>query len=306
MCTSATTETSYLVCLRDVAAGVYKAGFDVHGDLDLRLDEYSSRLACIISKWCGHNCNNDTILDLTRQLHTTDLYLSTACALHRDKAWRRFDSVYRKYLNDLVSYICSAHSIATEIKETASVHLFLPDRTGQSRILSYDGRSSLATWLRVIITNRIINEGHRKCNALQYDKPSPELEDQTALPLIESCLQVSRYEPMVCAAVQWACEGLADRERELLLWRFDRQAQLGEIAHQLSVHQSTITRTLDRIARKFRDKVISHLSSLHLDSAAINECLSVLIDGKCQSISILDYLRSAGSDQARRRNAPPA
>jgi len=291
-------EAGYNVVLRDVTTAAYQAGLSTHGDLDLGVDEYSDRLLSITRKCRRGEYDATVATGLLAQLHTSDLYLSTACALHRDKAWRRFDSLYRKYMNDLVTYICSVHSVAREIRETVAVHLFLPDSSGQSRISSYDGRSSLATWLRVIIANRIINEGQRKCNSLQHDEPRPELEDCNALPQIESRLKVGRYEPLVCAAVRRACETLSEKERELLLWRFEREAQLGEIARIFSVHQSTITRTLDRIARKLRDNVISHLGALHLDGAAIDECLSILMDGKCQQVSILDYLREEGSSQS--------
>src|SRR5712671_4063645 len=144
------------VSLRDLANAAYQAGYSVHGDLNLGIDDFGERLFYVMRRCprTGDDTGDELSAraQLLKQLHTTDLYLSTACALRRDKAWFRFDTIYRKYMNDLVTFICSTHSIASEIRDTTSVHLFLPDRTGQCRIASYDGRSSLATWLRVIIT----------------------------------------------------------------------------------------------------------------------------------------------------------
>lgn len=283
-----------LTCsLRDLASSAYEAGYAIHGDLELGFEEYSDRLPLTVRK-CGHREEDSRAAEfLIRELHTTDLYLSAACALSRDKAWWRFDALYRKYINDLVSYICSVRTIAMEIRESFAAHLFLPDSTGRSRISSYDGRSSLPTWLRVIVTNRIINEGHRKCNSTQRDEPQPEIEDRTALPCLERHLALGRYELLLRRAVRHACETLSDKERELLLSRFDHGAQLGEIAQRFSVHQSTITRTLERIGRRLRGEVISILTAWDLDEAAIHECLSILTDGSCQSISIFEYIREA-------------
>jgi RNA polymerase sigma-70 factor len=277
--------------LHDLFAAAFREAIVTHGDLGLSLGDYVERLQAIIQK-CRQAENGPLAATrIVAQLHTSDLYLSTACARHCNPAWCRFDLLYNKYINDLIAYLCSAPCIAAEIRETISGHLFLPDSTGRSRIFSYDGRSSLATWLRVIVTNRIINEGERKCNSLHHDEPRPEFEDHMALPFIEGCLKVRRYEPLVCDAVQKACSALSEKERELVLLRFDRGVQLGDIARELGVHQSTVTRTLERIARKLRESVISSLSASSLDRAAIDECLSVLIDGSCQSVSILDFLR---------------
>jgi RNA polymerase sigma-70 factor len=300
MCTAPAAQSGHNVSLREVATAAYHTAQSVHGDLDLGIEEFSERLIAVLRKCRSPKDDPSSAAQLLGRLHTDDLYLSTACALHRDKAWWRFDSTYRKYMNDLVTYFCSAHSIAREIKDTVAVHLFLPDRSGRSRISSYDGRSSLATWLRVVITNRIINEGQRRCNEFQYDDTRPELQDWSALPLIESGVDVSRYEPLVCAAVRRACGTLSARERELLLWRFDREAPLGRIAREFGVHQSTITRTLDRIAAKLRTNVRLHLNERRLDGAAIDECLSILMDGKCESLSILDSLRAGVAATADR------
>ena len=298
MCTAAVGGSSYAIFLREESIKAYESGYSIHGALGIGIDQFSERLISIIRK-CSRNDCLPAMGEFVSRLHATDLYLSTACALNDERAWERFGALYSRYMNDLVTYICSTRSIALEIRETVAAHLFLPDGSGHSRIASYDGRSSLATWLRVIVTNRIINEGQRKCNTLRYDQPRPDIEDGAALPCIETRLKISRYETLVCAAVRSACETLTDLERELLLSRFDRQVQLGKIAQKYNVHQSTITRTLDRIFRKIRENLISNLGEMQLGGAAIDECLSIVRDGECQSVSILDCLRGGDTDSAK-------
>jgi len=156
---------------------VFEDAVVYHGDLALRWVDYARRLQGILEKCTHGECTSAAAVSMLQQLHTRDLYLSTACAAHADLAWHRFNELYRKYINDIIAHLCSSPAIVGEIQETICSDLFLPDTSGRSRIYSYDGRSSLATWLRVVVTNRIINEGERKCNRLHHDEARPEFED---------------------------------------------------------------------------------------------------------------------------------
>ena len=68
-----------------------------------------------------------------------------------------------------------------------------PDRSGHSRIASYDGRSSLATWLHVIVTHRVANERVRKWNTVERPGDMPDVADHAALGDLEAELRAHRY-----------------------------------------------------------------------------------------------------------------
>ena len=271
----------------------FAGGLSAHGDLSLSRERYAAHLLAVLKKFISAEAGEQEKIKFITLLHTEDLYLARACAEHGDQAWRRFDALYHKYLNDLIGYLCSLRHVALDLMETLIIDLFLPDRSGQSRICSYDGRSSLATWLRVVVTNRIINEGQRKSNHGRGIQSCDELPDGTAVPCLEKMITTRRYEAVICESLRQACDMLSPREKKILLWRFDEGLQLGDIAGFLRVHQSTITRTLDRIARKLHDQVIASLSRRQLDCAAIEECISLLVEGNAHSISILDLIRNA-------------
>ena len=75
---------------------------------------------------------------------------------------------------------------------------------------------------------------------------------------------------------------------------------VGEIARLFSVHQSTITRQLDRVVDRLRNDVKALLASEYrLNLAQVDECLVVACDTFATSVSILGLLKEGAA-----RNAP--
>ena len=46
----------------------------------------------------------------------------------------------------------------------------------------------------------------------------------------------------------------------MLLWRYEQNLQLGEIAHLMGIHQSNVTRQLLRLQARLREAVIGNLA----------------------------------------------
>jgi RNA polymerase sigma factor (sigma-70 family) len=171
--------------------------------------------------------------------------------------------------------------------------LFLPDRSGCSRIASYDGRSSLGTWLRVVVCNRVINAQRCTASAKSTDL-QPELPDGSALTRIEATVRARRYGPAIKDSMASACGTLTPRERLMLLWRYEDGLQLGQIAQLLGIHQSNVTRQLERVQGKLRDEVASILSAKHgLSRSAIQECLEDIVENPRHQVSILEFVKTA-------------
>jgi RNA polymerase sigma-70 factor len=274
-----------------LAAGAFQRGRLCHGDLDLQPEAHASRLLSIAQKYLGPEASWISVIEFAGGLHTDDLYLATACAQRGDAAWRRFTVVYGNCLNELSRYVGQAAD-AREMANLTLIDMFLPDRSGESRIASYDGRSSLATWLRVIVSNRAINERQRMCNRIPHLPPTPEIADGGALRKMESGLREDRYGSLLNDSLQSACLELDDRERLILLWRYEQGLQLGQIARLLAVHQSTVTRQLERLLGKLRNTVIAILASKYqLSQAAIEECLSLIFDSSAKEVSILGFIK---------------
>lgn len=262
-----------------------------HGDLGLDLSVFASRLMAIAQKLAvtGEAC--DEIEDILRCLHTDDLYLTIACGLPSEVAWLRFRSLYRKYIHDLARYSCPTPYVAREVADGVLADLFLYDRLGRSRIVSYDGRSTLGTWLRAVVTNRAINERERRSNNLDCIENVSELPDRSYAVRFDVAMRATRYGAMIRDSFKTASGNLTERERLILVLRYESMLQAVEIAGILGVHPSTITRSLQHTHRKLRRVVAAILETKYgLCEAAIQECFEHILE--TPGHSILAYVKT--------------
>src|SRR5262249_15332846 len=158
------------------------------------------------------------------------LYLAIACAkeglgfphdTHSGRgrssaAWQVLETKYRGFINDLVRFFSCHDSASEDIAEDLVAELFLPDRSGRSRILSYDGRSSLCTWLRVVFSNRAMNR--RRSPDAKIKELSSEVPEKPVLDHVDHALNTNRYGRHLSDAINEACAHLTRSERLLLLW----------------------------------------------------------------------------------------
>lgn len=311
-----------------IISAAYAEGCARFGDLGLNPRIYCNRIYSIVQKHLGASSLPNMELDFVRTLHGCDLYLATACARcspgmmngdvemadpeQASSAWRVLEKTYKGFICDLVRFFYSTSFAAQDLADSILADLFLPDRSGYSRIASYDGRSSLSTWLRVVVCNRAINA--RRCSAtVKNTDIQAEIPDGPALESIELTVMARRYGDVLGDSLRSACSGLTPRERLILLWRYEDGLQLGQIARLLGIHQSNVTRQLERMQGKLRDEVVSILSRKHgLSRSAIQECIHDIVENPRHGVSILDFIKaktetpavSGANNQARKTPAP--
>ncbi|HKY04302.1 MAG TPA: sigma-70 family RNA polymerase sigma factor, partial [Blastocatellia bacterium] len=168
---------------------------------------------------------------------------------------------------------------------------FLHDRLGRSRIASYDGRSTLATWLRAVVTNRAINERERRFNNLDCLENVSEPADRSYATRFEAAMRATRYGAMIRDSFQIASRELSERESLILILRYDDMLQAVDIASFLGVHPSTITRSLQQTHKKLRRAVETILHTKYgLGQAAIEECFEHIVE--TPGHSILAYVKT--------------
>jgi RNA polymerase sigma-70 factor (ECF subfamily) len=274
------TETS----LDAVMAQMYRDGYTSHGDLGIGQEEFSARLASLVEKYLGSEPPSSSAFNFVENLYTNDLYLAMACARRTEAAWELFTMRYGTYIKDMAAFV-NRTSGAADLADDILIDLFLPDHSGKSRIGSYEGRSSLATWLRVIVSHRAVNEYERTRHNVDGAECLCQMADESALYRVDASLRACRYECIIEDSLRRSCQSLTDRERLILILRFEEELQLGQIARLLHVHQSTVTRQLEKAYKKLRSEVITTLASkYHLNERAINECQEDILENPSYSI----------------------
>ena len=261
-------------------------------DVNVSGDTFAEYVWGIVRKHLKDSSDGAADSEFMKKLYLRDLYLACACVNRDESAWKAFDLRYRNFVTNLVRFCYRQGTDNEEIADLILVNLFFDDRSGRKRIASYDGRSSLATWLRIIVINRAINE--RNDRKVTVDESLADLPDGRALVNIESALRAHRYAEMLSASITVALRQLTPAERLLLLWRYDENMPLGEVAKLLGIHQANVTRRLVRLQTRLREMVIQNLATEYqLDSAAIQECFADVIENPLISVSIVGLLKQA-------------
>jgi DNA-directed RNA polymerase specialized sigma subunit len=126
-----------------------------------------------------------------------------------------------------------------------------------------------------------------KWNSWERIEQLSDVADVGAITRIEAALRASRYEAILEDCFALASECLTDQERLILLWRYDDELRVFEIARALDVHPTGITRQLQKIHLKLQKKIISVLTlKYHLGPAAIKECLVDLLNNPRHSLLV--------------------
>lgn len=266
-------------------------GRSYYGDTDSSQDLFTDYVWSIVCRHLDGSVEESAVTAFARRLYLRDLYLACGCVHKSEKAWAILDLRYRKFITDLVRF-CYRHGTDNEeIADSIVCSLYLNDRSGRQRIASYDGRSSLATWLRVIVIHRAINDRNERKPAA--DEGLVDVPDGRALTNLESSLRAQRYGNILRQSLAQALCEINEKERLMLLWRYEQNLQLGEIARLMGIHQANVTRQMVRLHAKLRESVVERLATQHhMSASAIEECLADVVDNPQISIPLIALIKA--------------
>ncbi|HEY2548258.1 MAG TPA: sigma-70 family RNA polymerase sigma factor [Candidatus Acidoferrum sp.] len=201
-------------------------------------------------------------------LHLEDLALATACMENCEPAWNHFVAAYRPYLRAAAAAVlrCSSASAeACELADSLFAELYgLADGARRERSLFryFHGRSSLKTWLRAVLAQRHIDliRANRRFESLDGDDDKPA--SAQTIQKISQPISVQpadpdreRYISLFVRALQTALAALDSRDEQRLRLYYAKEQTLAEIGRQLSEHESSVSRNLDRIRLALRRAV---------------------------------------------------
>ena len=206
------------------------------------------------------------------ELKLEELALARACAAGHEYAWQVFLTRYREKLYDIARGITKEDSRARDLADSIYGDLYgtaQKDGRRVSRLSFYMGRGSLEGWLRTVLAQEFVNR-YRK------QKRLVSLEEQT-----EDGVQFSAAEPdfsgpvdrRLGSAVDSALEQLAGEDRLVLAAYFLDDRTLTEIGRMLGVHESTISRRLEKLLKGLRKQVLAGLMAKGMNRGQAEEAL---------------------------------
>jgi RNA polymerase sigma-70 factor, ECF subfamily len=209
-----------------------------------------------------------------RSLHLEDIALALACANGDDAAWDTFIDKFRPVLYRAADAL-DATGDARELADAIYADLYgtrVSDGRRESLLRHYHGRSSLATWLRAVLSQRHVD----RIRAARRLEPLPDEEMQrpsTASPVDADPAQ-SRRQMVLQAALSAALAALVPRDRLRLSCYYQRQLTLAATGRILSEHEATVSRQLARTRRALREATERAMQRAGLSPAEIAEAFA--------------------------------
>ena len=239
----------------------------------LPLDAFAEAVeASVAHAFKGRERTSEAVDRHIAALHLSDLALACACARGDAEAWDAFVRDYRPVLYRAADALDPSGS-AREIADALYAELY------ERRLLTYfHGRSSLATWLRAVLSQRHVDRvrSSRRLAPLAED----DALERPAPPAPSPAAQADRARlfPLLLDALDAVMASLAPRDRLRLRCYYSQDLTLAETGKLLGEHEATVSRQLARTRRAIRDAVEHQLrAQARLSDAEIEECFETAI-----------------------------
>jgi RNA polymerase sigma-70 factor (ECF subfamily) len=212
----------------------------------------------VAAKYLRADAGPSEILELLASLRVEELVLARACAQGHESAWELFLNRYREKLYRAAYSIAQEDSAAHDLADSLYADLYgtrTTDGRRASKLNSYTGRGSLEGWLRAVLAQEYVNR-------YRHQHRLVSLDEQT-----EAGVQFEAGEPdpaqaldaRVEEATDQALASLAAEDKFILASYYLDGRTLADIARVLGVHESTISRKLEKITSWARKSILAGL-----------------------------------------------
>ncbi len=212
-------------------------------------------------------------LEFWRDLKLEELALARACAAGHDAAWQTFLTRFREKLYDIARGITKEDSSARDLADSLYADLYgTSEKEGRrvSRLNFYMGRGSLEGWLRTVLAQEFVNRYRKTKRLVSLEEQAEEGVQFCAAP---SSQPSSPLDSRLGAALDEALGLLSGEDRLVLASYYLDDRTLTEIGRMVGVHESTISRRLEKLLKGLRKQVLAGLVSRGMNRAQAEETL---------------------------------
>ena len=208
--------------------------------------------------------------------YARDLELARRCAAGEEQAWEQFVLEYRPILYRAADALDRSGG-ARDLADSLYADLYgLPEggRDRQSLFRYFQGRSSLATWLRAVLSQRYIDRlrAQKRLEPLPGDDAPPKSAGREGDP---EDPDRSRHAALLREALARAIGLLDSRDRLRLGCYYVQELTLAETGRLLKEHEATVSRQLAKTRRVLREGLERQLrEEQRLSEPQIRECLA--------------------------------
>jgi RNA polymerase sigma-70 factor (ECF subfamily) len=248
--------------------------YEKSGNSGLTREQFVAILNQIAARYLPAAASPQETAEFYASLRVEELALARACATGHERAWEIFMARYREKLYDIAAYIAKGSSAARELADSLYADLYgTTTRDGQrvSKLTSYTGRGSLEGWLRTVMAQEFVNRYRRQRRLVSLEEESEDGKEFAA----KETEPPAGLDPRVQTATDEALAALQPEERFILASYYLDERRLAEIARMLAVHESTISRKLDKVVKSLRKQVMAKLERKGMSRRQAQEALEV-------------------------------
>ena len=265
----------------DIAAALYeRSGAAAYG---VSVEQFAAILDEILRKYFSQNSAHDSDpnsarasaeqkADFCAGLRLEELALARACAAGNERAWQDFIARYRQKLHGMALHITRDVAHAAELADSLFADLYgvnTRDGIRRSKLVFYTGRGSLEGWLRTVMAQEFINRYRKQKRTVSLEEQTEEGVQFAAAAQEPAYASDQRLE----AATDEALAELSSEDRFTLASYYLDGRTLAEIARTLGLHESSVSRRLDRLATGLRKRILAGLRMQGMSHAQATEAL---------------------------------
>lgn len=244
-------------------------------------EEFERQVAAVVGRYAAGFSAAER-LELIASLHVEELSLARACTAGNAVAWDEFLGRFRHALRSMAVQITREDSAGADLADELYAELYgMPNRDGRrtSKLDYYMGRGSLQGWLRTVLAQKHVD----RCRAQSKNVSLEEQVEAGVSFAAKDGVPVAPDGGRVERSVKRALAVLSNEERFLLASYYLDRRTLAEIGRGLGVHESTISRKLDRATGALRKKIRQDLQA---DGLSPGECDDLLAELDVRDLNV--------------------
>jgi len=269
--------------------------------------EFGQILYAIARKYLPEGSTQVETRQFCSALRLDDLVLARGCAAGNEKAWEVFLTRFREKLYEMALRIAREPSAAQDLSDSLYGDLYgltSSDRIRASKLISYTGRGSLEGWLRTVLAQEFINRYRKNKRLVSLDETDPD-EDGShrhvpELVAPENNPPVAPDARLTKATDETLAALPADERFILAAYHLDGRT-LAQIADILQVHESTISRKVEKITKSLRKQIVARLVQNGMSHRQAEEALEV--DVRDIQLDLRRRLQDSGTRTFSKRKA---
>jgi RNA polymerase sigma-70 factor, ECF subfamily len=234
-------------------------------------ERFQEIVASVVIRYAA-DANEKEQLELVATLRLAELALARGCSAGNEAAWEAFLSRFRAPLYEAAYRIAKDEATGRELADGLYADLYgVPNAKGfrAAKLDYYMGRGSLEGWLRTVLSQQNVNRFRAQSKEVSLDE-----QIEAGISFADRAV-VSAEPPddRLATALIESLAALGAEERFLLASYYLDQRTLADIGRQLHVHESTISRKLERLTGELQKRVRQRLRATGVDARRCEELL---------------------------------